>query len=55
MVQLATDANSQIGITEECWRKVGACRKIIDNMVRDTGKVVYGVNTGFGNFANRVI
>lgn len=24
-------------------------------MVSESGKVVYGINTGFGNFANKVI
>lgn len=55
LVELACDPNSRIDLTPSCWDKVQKSRKIIDDMVREGNKIVYGVNTGFGNFANKII
>ncbi|GIQ83265.1 histidine ammonia-lyase [Kipferlia bialata] len=42
---------TDIALTEEAWEAVAASRGVIDRIV-DQGKVVYGVSTGFGQFAN---
>jgi histidine ammonia-lyase len=44
----------QIVISEEAIDKILKCRKIIDNAVANE-EVIYGVTTGFGNFAEKVI
>ena len=41
-----------IDLSEEAWEKVFKSRKAIDDMMADPNKVVYGVTTGFGSFAN---
>jgi histidine ammonia-lyase len=41
-----------IELTEDAWEKVDKSRQVIDNMMKDPSKVVYGVTTGFGSFAN---
>jgi len=43
-----------IKLTEEAWEKVRASRLVIDTIVKNK-TTVYGVNTGFGNFANVVV
>ncbi|XP_077355286.1 histidine ammonia-lyase-like isoform X2 [Festucalex cinctus] len=44
----------KIKLTPEAVDKVNKCRAVIDGFIRE-GKVVYGVNTGFGKFAHTVI
>eukprot|EP01108_Squamamoeba_japonica_P003438 TRINITY_DN279_c0_g1_i2.p1 TRINITY_DN279_c0_g1~~TRINITY_DN279_c0_g1_i2.p1 ORF type:complete len:446 (-),score=146.33 TRINITY_DN279_c0_g1_i2:458-1795(-) len=43
-----------LDLTPEAWRRVTRARKVVDNVLRDK-KTVYGINTGFGNFATTVI
>lgn len=45
---------SVISISDEAWERVRAARKVIDDIVR-SGEIVYGVNTGFGKFADVII
>jgi histidine ammonia-lyase len=45
---------AQVRITDEAWAAVKEGRKVIDDIV-SSGKIVYGVNTGFGNFADVII
>jgi len=47
--------NQQIDLTEEAWAKVKKSREAIYNMLSDNKKIVYGINTGFGNFADKII
>lgn len=44
----------KITIAEDACDKVKAGRKVLDTMLSE-GQVMYGINTGFGNFANIVI
>eukprot|EP00040_Diaphanoeca_grandis_P000648 m.16109 g.16109 ORF g.16109 m.16109 type:complete len:560 (+) comp10882_c0_seq2:276-1955(+) len=45
---------SKLTIDTEAWKKVAAGRAVVDNIVA-SGKVAYGINTGFGLFANVVV
>ena len=42
----------KIDLTDNAWEKVKKSRQTIDNMMADPKKVVYGITTGFGAFAN---
>lgn len=44
-------SNPQIILTKETENRVNKARKLVDNWV-NSGEVVYGVTTGFGEFAN---
>ena len=44
----------EIKFSDETVEKIKKSRKVIDDIV-ESGKVVYGVNTGFGKFADVVI
>lgn len=45
------NANPQIEISAKSIRKIEASRKIVEGVIK-AGKIVYGVNTGFGKFAD---
>ena len=45
----------KIDLSEKTWAKVQKSRKIITSMMSDKDRIVYGINTGFGNFANKII
>lgn len=42
----------KIDLSDAAWEKVVKSRKTIDDMMADPNKVVYGITTGFGSFAN---
>ena len=42
----------KIDLSPAAWEKVIQSRQTIDNMMADPNKVVYGITTGFGSFAN---
>jgi histidine ammonia-lyase len=44
-----------IDLTAEAWERVNRSRKVIEEILEDKNRVVYGVNAGFGSFANVVI
>ncbi len=44
-------ANPQVEVSAESIRKIESSRKIVTDVIKDE-KVVYGVNTGFGKFAD---
>lgn len=44
-----------IALTEDAWAKVKRSRQSIQQMMSDKNKIVYGINTGFGNFADKII
>ena len=35
--------------------KIDQCREYLDETMKDTSRVIYGVNTGFGSLCNTVI
>eukprot|EP01096_Ripella_sp_DP13-Kostka_P005405 TRINITY_DN1843_c0_g1_i1.p1 TRINITY_DN1843_c0_g1~~TRINITY_DN1843_c0_g1_i1.p1 ORF type:complete len:529 (+),score=216.08 TRINITY_DN1843_c0_g1_i1:110-1696(+) len=41
-------------VTEEAWTRIREGRAVVDRII-ESGEVVYGINTGFGNFASVVI
>ncbi len=47
--------NLIINLTEDAWEKVKRSRETIYHMMSDNKKIVYGINTGFGNFADKII
>ncbi len=47
--------NLIINLTEDAWAKVKRSRETIYHMMSDNKKIVYGINTGFGNFADKII
>lgn len=46
--------HSKIEITEQAWERIQEGREIVSKRLQG-GDVCYGINTGFGNFANVVI
>eukprot|EP01127_Copromyxa_protea_P010160 TRINITY_DN2450_c0_g1_i1.p1 TRINITY_DN2450_c0_g1~~TRINITY_DN2450_c0_g1_i1.p1 ORF type:complete len:585 (-),score=97.03 TRINITY_DN2450_c0_g1_i1:28-1782(-) len=44
----------KIGLVPSAWERVEKSRRVIEEILV-SGKVVYGINTGFGNFANVVV
>jgi histidine ammonia-lyase len=51
---MSIHADSKIHIKDSAWERVRASRRIVDKIISE-GKVAYGINTGFGNFAEVVI
>lgn len=45
---------SQIDLTAEAWERVVRSRAVVEEML-ESKTVAYGINTGFGNFANVII
>eukprot|EP00744_Colponema_vietnamica_P003713 GILI01005642.1.p1 GENE.GILI01005642.1~~GILI01005642.1.p1 ORF type:complete len:538 (+),score=108.85 GILI01005642.1:27-1640(+) len=43
-----------IGLTEDAWHRVRKARRVVDDIV-SSGKIVYGINTGFGKFESTII
>lgn len=54
-LSLIIDRSYKIDISKESWEKVIRSRQIIADFVADKNRVVYGINTGFGNFADKII
>jgi histidine ammonia-lyase len=42
---------AQVVVSEAAWERVAACREMVEELVT-SGKVVYGVTTGFGKFSD---
>ncbi|CAF1055218.1 unnamed protein product [Adineta ricciae] len=53
LVRLGT-GDYQIELPPETWSIINKARQVVDDII-DNKKVVYGVNTGFGSFASRII
>lgn len=51
---MSVNMDTKIDLAEDSWNKIRASRKVIDDIVARK-EIVYGVNTGFGNFSNVVI
>lgn len=45
----------KIEIPQEVESRVESCRNYLDNRIKEGGKPIYGVNTGFGSLCNTVI
>lgn len=54
LVQLGAHPEMKIAIAPDSVERVNKARAVVDEIVK-SGRVVYGINTGFGNFANKVI
>lgn len=46
--------DTQLSLSDESWHAVRESRAVVDKIVKE-GRTVYGINTGFGNFAEVVI
>ncbi len=46
--------SARLGLTDEAWQRVASGRRVIDGLL-ERGEIAYGINTGFGNFANVLI
>ncbi|KNE60686.1 histidine ammonia-lyase [Allomyces macrogynus ATCC 38327] len=53
LVQLS-HGKLQIDLTPDAWSRIGASRALVDKLAM-CGKPIYGINTGFGNFASVTI
>jgi len=53
-LQLIAVENYQIELTDEAIIKINKCRKFVDKII-DENRIVYGLTTGFGKFANVTI
>jgi histidine ammonia-lyase len=53
-LEAVTLRRRQVLLTDSARAAVGAARRVVDDTVA-SGRVVYGVNTGFGNFSDVVI
>lgn len=51
LVELGSDPTMLIDLTPDAWNRVAKARETITNILK-SGRTVYGVNTGFGNFQN---
>lgn len=40
-----------VDLTEQAWKRVKESRKVVEDIL-ESGKLVYGINTGFGSFSN---
>lgn len=43
-----------IELTDDSWHRVRKARRVVDDIV-SSGKIVYGINTGFGKFESTII
>jgi histidine ammonia-lyase len=50
-LMLLDDLTTRVELTAEAWELVRKGREVVDNIVKGDKKV-YGINTGFGSFAN---
>lgn len=45
----------KITLSPQAWERVRHGREVVDNILKDTSRVAYGINTGFGLFSNVII
>lgn len=55
ILQKIIEEDWEIDLSPHAWKAVEKSRKIIEEMMSDPNRVVYGINTGFGNFADKII
>ena len=48
------DRKCKVRLAEEAWMTVEEGRQVIENIIK-SGRVTYGINTGFGAFAATII
>jgi histidine ammonia-lyase len=46
---------TRISLSDEAWKRVACGREVVDSILKDTTRVAYGINTGFGLFSNVII
>ncbi len=54
LVQIGYSPKVEVVLSPEAWGAVKKGRSIVDNVLQRK-EVVYGINTGFGNFAKVII
>jgi histidine ammonia-lyase len=55
LVLIGYNTDIEVELSPSAWAAVERSRKVVDNIVARGDFVCYGVNTGFGNFANVII
>ena len=53
-VMAVSKGSAKLEITQDSWDRIINSRKVVDDIVK-SGKVVYGINTGFGSLVNTTI
>ena len=53
LVQVARH-NKQIELSEESISKINKCRELVESKI-DAGEIMYGINTGIGEFSETVL
>ena len=53
-VMAVAKGSAKLEITQDSWDRIINSRKVVDDIVK-SGKVVYGINTGFGSLVNTTI
>ena len=53
-VMAIAKGSAKLEITQDSWDRIINSRKVVDDIVK-SGKVVYGINTGFGSLVNTTI
>src|SRR5580765_1860332 len=46
------DGNYALGLSESSIEKITACRNYLDNKLKNSDQLFYGINTGFGSLRN---
>eukprot|EP00455_Lapot_gusevi_P014546 TRINITY_DN1727_c0_g1_i1.p1 TRINITY_DN1727_c0_g1~~TRINITY_DN1727_c0_g1_i1.p1 ORF type:complete len:603 (+),score=194.26 TRINITY_DN1727_c0_g1_i1:68-1876(+) len=54
VVEIGYNPNIKVDLTEEAWQAVRDARAVVDKVL-NRKQIAYGINTGFGNFANVLI
>ncbi|GAB9469176.1 Histidine ammonia-lyase [Globisporangium polare] len=52
---LLSRGETKIALSADAWERVAHGREVVDNILKDSTRVAYGINTGFGLFSNVVI
>lgn len=45
----------RLALSAQAWERVVRGREVVDNILKDSSRVAYGINTGFGLFSNVII
>lgn len=51
---MSVNVHSHVDLTPEAWESVRASRAVVDKIL-ESKQIVYGINTGFGNFSEVII
>ncbi|CAI5746983.1 unnamed protein product [Peronospora destructor] len=52
---MLSKGDTRNSLSEEAWKRVAYGHNVVDNILKDKSRVVYGINTGFGLSSNVII